>query len=175
MSKVIPVLIDQGAQPHGGLKYSIDSDPDTIKSSGCGLVAMTMALVVLLGRPVLVRELLYLALKFKDRTANQGTSWAFFKHVADLFKLKCVQTTDLALVLREVIKPNVYVICSMKPPTFTKGGHYILMCDYNMLTKKLTVRDSAGLAGKLRSAKTWSPDVFKKECKQYWIISKDGV
>lgn len=173
MSKLRPVLYSQSDPKWGKVSYTIDADPDNLINSGCGPTSMAMIVTTLTGKKVIPPDLSKLSLEHGDRTADTGTSWAFFQHVVEHFApLKCKQTASIDEALKEVVKPNVLVVCSMRPGDFTKGGHFIVMWNYDPKTKMISVNDPAGKLGAERSAKLWPLAKFAPQCKQFWIITK---
>ena len=68
------------------------------------------------------------ALENNHRTTSNGTSWDYFKQIADEFGLEFLQTASRneALAWMEN-KEDPLVICSMEPGLWTSQGHFILL------------------------------------------------
>lgn len=159
-----PVFYLQNDPRWGKLPYTIDNDPrETIGASGCGVTSMSMVLSTYLNKPILPPEMAKLAITMHDRTANSGTEWEFFGHVAQRYSLKFQQTGDLNVVLK-ALQAGAYVIASMGPGVFTKHGHFILL--WNFDGKMISVNDPGSA---LRTKQVWSPDIFRAQAKQYFI------
>jgi uncharacterized protein YvpB len=73
------------------------------------------------------------------------------------------QTLDTSEVVK-ALGQGAIVICSMKPGIFTKSGHFIIV--YNTDGKNFYVNDPNS---KDRTGKAFSIDIFKKQCKQFFI------
>lgn len=103
----------------------------TMKSSGCGPTAAADVVFTLKDRTVTPWTLAQIAMDKGYRTANNGTSWSFFKYIANLYGFsKFVQTSSLS-TLKACIDAGGYVVCSMGPGYWTSGGHYICAWKYD--------------------------------------------
>jgi hypothetical protein len=109
-----------------------------------------------------------------DRTANDGTEWEYFSHMAKRYNLQFRQTgiTQDAVA---ALKAGALVICSMGRKSaaergyFTSSGHFILA--YNV--------DDAGnilVNDPISKIRTQAPvSIFREQCRQYFIFSKLDV
>jgi hypothetical protein len=161
-----PVFYLQNDARWGKLPYTIDNDPkETIGSSGCGVTCVAMLLSTFFNEVILPPEMARLAITMHDRTANSGTEWDFFGHVASKYNLGFKQTGDLNPALR-ALQGGAYVIVSMGPGVFTFHGHYILLWNYD--GRAVSVNDPASVA---RTNKVWSPAIFRQQARQYFIFN----
>ncbi|GIO83458.1 hypothetical protein J25TS5_03900 [Paenibacillus faecis] len=164
--------------------YTIDGDAgETIGASGCGPTSFAMAASTFLGKEILPTEMCRYAIKNGYRTANNGTAWGFFAKAAKEHGLECTQTGNLETV-KSALKEGKLVIASMGKGHFTGGGHFILLVgiskpgwidvhDPNHDNRKYgadgLIDQGVRNDGKVKAQES----VFKREAKQYWIISKE--
>lgn len=107
------------------------SKSQTMKSSGCGPTSAADVVATLKDSSVTPWTLAQLYLKAGFRTANSGTAWGAFKWTANKYGFsKFVQTSSLA-TLKACLDAGGYVVCSMGPGYWTKGGHYICAWKYD--------------------------------------------
>jgi hypothetical protein len=160
-----PVYYKQSDLKWGKIPYTIDGDKhETIGSSGCGPTCAAMIVATLKDTKITPVEMCKLAIDLGDRTANNGTEWEFFRKFALKYSMPFKQSGSTMEAI-EALKAGAYVICSMKPGKFTKGGHYILAWDFK--DGNVIVHDPASTAkertyGDIRT--------FETQCKQYFIF-----
>ena len=107
------------------------SKSQTMKSSGCGPTAAADVVATLKDSSVTPWTLAQLYMSAGFRTANSGTAWGAFKWTANKYGFsKFVQTSSLA-TLKACLDAGGYVVCSMGPGYWTKGGHYICAWKYD--------------------------------------------
>ncbi|GCD10609.1 C39 family peptidase [Clostridium tagluense] len=165
MSNKRPVMYLQNDDRWGWIRYSSRGDSSqTIGSSGCGTTSMAMVLATLVDRNITPKETSADALANGYRTANEGTDWSYFAHVAKKYNLRFKQTESVNEML-EAVKNGAYAVLSMQPPTFTRYGHFICAYDYD--GNVVSVNDPASMA---RTNQTWNPSVFRNECGQCFIF-----
>lgn len=139
----------------------------TIKSSGCGPTSMADIVATWWDKNATPKTLAALAVENGYRTTNSGTAWGFFKFCANKYGAsKFIQTTSFATA-EAAIKDGAYVVCSMKPGLFTKGGHFI--CWWWTDGKYNYTNDPASAAAKRAKQEI---KYIKNECKQYFIFYK---
>ena len=103
----------------------------TMKSSGCGPTAAADVVATLKDPTVTPWTLAQIAMNKGYRTANNGTSWSFFKYIAGQYGFsKFVQTSSLA-TLKACLDAGGYVVCSMGAGYWTSAGHYICAWKYD--------------------------------------------
>ena len=112
--------------------YSNHADRNqTMSNSGCGPTAMADVVAVLKDSSVTPWTLAQLAMQWGDRTDDSGTAWSFFRHIADHYHFsKMVQSATKA-ALQACLSAGGYVVCSMGPGYWTKGGHFICAWKYD--------------------------------------------
>ena len=127
-----PVDYKQASKPWGPKMYSNHNDKSqTMANSGCGPTAMADIVATLIDKTATPWTLAQLAMEWGDRTYNSGTAWSFFPHVADYYHFdKMVQSKSLD-ALKKCLDSGGYVVCSMGPGYWTKGGHFICAWKYD--------------------------------------------
>ncbi len=155
----------QFSSPWAGKMYSATGDKkQTIKSSGCGPTAACGPVERFIGKKTTPDMLCELALKWKCRTANSGTTTSFFRKLADHYGLTCETTTDESKVA-EALRSGAYVVARMGKGYWTKGGHYITLwkCD----EKYFYANDPGSSTRKKATISS-----FRKEKKDYHILRR---
>ena len=178
-SKATQTAVGQYATTENNFPYYNQSDPKwgnvnygtgTISSSGCGPTSMAMMLKSF-GTNVTPVETADWSLRNGFRVPNQGTSWSYFPAVSKAYG---INGTDLGKNINAVsdsLRNGKAVIASMKPYTFTKGGHFIVLSGVDP-SGMIKVNDPAS---KERSQKVWPLSVFNDEGKNFWSFDKDGI
>lgn len=139
----------------------------TIKSSGCGPSSMADIVATWWDSSATPKTLAELSVKNGYRTENSGTAWGFFKFCAQKYGAsKFIQTTSYATA-EAAIKNGAYVVSSMKPGLWTKGGHFI--CWWWVDDTYVYVNDPASAAAARAKAKK---NLMREQCKQYFIFYK---
>ncbi len=117
-----PVNYKQYDSRWGKIKYSTHTSSQTIKNSGCGPTAMADIVATWWDKSVTPKEMAALSVKNGFRTYNSGTSWNFFKFVAQKYKAaKFVQTKTIA-TLKNALNEGAYAVVSFGPSKWTKNG-----------------------------------------------------
>ena len=129
---VQPVDYKQADSRWGKKNYtSCGNKKQTMANSGCGPTSAADVVATLKDSSVNPWTLAQLSMKWGCRTKSSGTSWDFFKKVANHYGFsKFVQTKSLD-ALKACLDAGGYVVCSMGPGYWTKGGHYICAWKYD--------------------------------------------
>lgn len=139
----------------------------TISSSGCGPTAMANIVATWKDKSITPKELAALSVANGYRTTNSGTSWGFFKFIAQKYKFsKFIQTSSYATA-EAAIKDGALAVCSMKPGRWTKGGHFITW--WKVDSNYVYINDPASSSSS--RAKAPKGDM-KAQCKQFFIFYK---
>jgi peptidoglycan hydrolase-like protein with peptidoglycan-binding domain len=148
-------------------KNNTYSKRQTIRNSGCGPSSMSDIVATWWDKNATPKTLAALAVQKGYRTENSGTAWGFFKFCANKYGAsKFIQTTSYATA-EAAIKNGAYVVCSMRPGLWTKGGHFI--CWWWVDDTYVYVNDPASAASARAKAKK---NLMKEQCKQYFIFYK---
>jgi len=139
----------------------------TIKNSGCGPTSMADIVATWWDKNATPKTMAALSVQKGYRTTTSGTAWGFFKYCASKYGAsKFIQTTSYATA-EAAIKNGAYVVCSMKPGLWTKGGHFI--CWWWVDGTYVYVNDPASASSARAKAKK---TLMKDQCKQYFIFYK---
>ena len=158
------------ADPRWGKKNytSCGNKSQTMANSGCGPTAAADVVATLKDPSVTPWTLAQLSMQLGCRTKSSGTSWDFFKKVAAHYGFsKFVQTKSID-ALKACLDAGGYVVCSMGPGYWTKGGHYI--CAWSYDKTYIYCNDPASTKRKKQKLTD-----FMKERKQFFCFYPDGV
>lgn len=154
--------------------YTIDGDPkETIGYSGCGPTCMAMILAEWVDPNITPVDTCRMAIEMHDRTANNGTAWSFFPHMAKKYGFDFQQTGSTREAV-EAIKVGALVVCSMgikengERGFFTSSGHFILAWGVDP-DGSIRVNDPIS---KARTNIPVSQAIFIEQCHQYFIFRK---
>ena len=143
------------------------SSKQTMKNSGCGPTACADIVATLKDKNVTPWTLAQLAMKWGDRTYDSGTSWNFFKHVADYYHFsKFVPSANLD-VLKACLDAGGYAVCNMAPGYWTKQGHFI--CAWKYTATDIYCNDPASSSRTHQAIKD-----FMSERKQFFCFYPDA-
>lgn len=164
-----PISFMQNDTRWGSQSYSIRKNrSQTIASSGCGPTSMAMVLNYYISDEITPLQTAEYALTNNYRTYNDGTSWAYFKDIANKYELDFLQTSSSKEALQWMeTQDNPLIICSMGRGHWTKRGHFILLWD---------VEDGIAYINDPASTKeTRTKNSYKymaSQCKQYFCFNK---
>lgn len=164
---VQPKDFKQGAKPWGPKMYSNHGDKkQTMATSGCGPTSMADIVYTLKDNSIDPYTLAELSMGWGDRTYNSGTSWTFFKHIAEYYHFtKFVQSSSID-ALKACLDAGGYVVASMGPGYWTSGGHFITPWKYD--ANYIYCNDPASTTRKKQKIAD-----FKKQSKQYFCFYPD--
>ena len=163
-----PPDFKQGDSRWGKKMYSNHNDKSqTMANSGCGPTAAADVVAALKDSTVTPWTLAQMAMAWGDRTRNSGTAWSFFKHLMTEFNFtKMVQSASID-AMKACLDAGGYVVCSMGPGYWTKGGHYI--CAWKYDETYIYCNDPAS-----SSRKKQKITQFVKERKQFFCFYPDA-
>lgn len=101
---------------------------------------------------------------------NAGQSWDIFPATAQHWGIKCYGLgTSLQGMMAELAAGHP-VIASMRPGTFTRAGHFIVL---RGITEdgRILVNDPNDNATKRFFYTSFAPALIQRESKQYWSFS----
>ena len=136
----------------------------TIGTSGCGPTSAAMLLATLIDPKITPVECAQWSMEHGYKYVNQGTAWAYFIPQFAAYGIRCLKAGRDHEKVKRALSEGWYAIALMGPGTWTKGGHYIVVWDWD---SKVRINDSASTKDKCLNG---DPAAFKKEVKQYWII-----
>lgn len=166
---VQPVDYKQGDSRWGKIVYtSCGNKSQTIANSGCGPTSMADIMATWIDRYITPKEMCKYAVDHGYRTKNSGTAWGFFQSIAKAYGFAgFVQTKSMATA-RAALKSGAFVVASMGPGYWTKGGHFI--CLWKTDETYMYANDPAS-----SSRKKQKLSAFEQQRKQFFIFYRPGA
>lgn len=147
--------------------YTTHDEHQTIGNSGSGPAIAADLVATFVDPNITPVEMANLALEWGCRTYNTGTSWGYFKKVAEHFRFpKFIQTNDFERVT-ECIDAGGLVIASVGRGYWTRGGTFVLVWNYD--DKYVYCNDSCSRMRTKQSIKD-----FERERKMYFCYYPKG-
>lgn len=161
---VQPVDYKQADSRWGKKMYSSTGNKkQTMANSGCGPTAMADVVATLKDKSVTPYTLAQLAMENGHRTSSGGTAWSFFPYIQEQYGFsKLIESGTLAS-LKACLDAGGYVVCSMGPGYWTKGGHFI--CAWKYDDTYIYCNDPAS-----KSRKKQKQSAFMKERKRFFCF-----
>ena len=154
--------------------------PATIKSAGCGVVAMAIVTSTLIDKsydPIKVMEDAYA--KNYCGVNISGTSPNFFKYEAEKLGLNYQYSgknqNGLNNVISTLSSGKALIIVKLGPGTFTSSGHYVVISEMNADTGKVYIYDpnqKSNLVKRGIGNGWYDFNEIVKETRAFYIISK---
>lgn len=159
-----PVDYKQADKRWGKVVYTAcGNKSQTIANSGCGPTSMADIMATWVDRKITPVEMCQYAVKHGFRTRSSGTAWGFFKSIAKAYGFTgFIQTKSMATA-RTALKNGAFVVASMGPGYWTKGGHYI--CLWKTDDVYMYANDPASNTRKRQKLKA-----FEEQRKQFFIF-----
>lgn len=159
-----PVDYKQADKRWGKVVYTAcGNKSQTIANSGCGPTSMADIIATWVDRKITPVEMCQYAVKHGFRTRSSGTAWGFFKSIAKAYGFTgFIQTKSMATA-RTALKNGAFVVASMGPGYWTKGGHYI--CLWKTDDVYMYANDPASNTRKRQKLKA-----FEEQRKQFFIF-----
>lgn len=147
----------------------------TIARCGCGPTCIAMIFSYLKGTVITPSEIANWATtpeKYRYYDPNAGSIWSIFSEAANTYNLECRNIGKNMITMMNSLMQGYPVICSMKPGTFTKGGHFIVLRGITEDGKILVNDPNDNIYSKNFYSKEFSPNLILSESKCMWIIYK---
>lgn len=157
----IPLYL-QYSGPWAGTPYG----RGTISGYGCCPTCLAMVLSYMKQQMILPNNIV-------EWTGNRyyvpgaGSSWDIFPAVAAQWGVTCTNLGNNPQAMAEELQKGNPVIASMRPGTFTKGGHFIVLTG---ITKdsRIKVNDPNDNAVKNFKSREFELSLIMREAKNYW-------
>lgn len=170
-----PVTYLQTDKRWKSIPYQVKGETATIGGSGCGPSAAAMILTSMTGQIITPVDTCKWSVDHGYKALNAGTYYSYFVPQFKAYGIECVQLSQKSLhnepqsnlhdfVKHKVHEEGYYAIALMGKGTWTSGGHYIVVWDWD---DKVRINDSASTKDKRLNG---DPETFKREVKQYWLI-----
>lgn len=170
-----PVTYLQTDKRWKAIPYQVKGETATIGGSGCGPSAAAMILTSMTGQTITPVDTCQWSVDHGYKAKNAGTYYSYFVPQFKDYGIECVQLSQKSLhnepqsnlhdyVQHKVHDEGYYAIALMGKGTWTSGGHYIVVWDWD---DKVRINDSASTRAVRLNG---DPDTFRREVKQYWLI-----
>ena len=140
-----------------------------IAINGCAPTSLAMVAVGLTGNtsinPLVVSDYAYENGYYVD---GVGSSWSLISEGAKHFGLNSQELPLSKSSILSTLKEGYPIIVTVSPGTFTSTGHFLVLTGVTD-DGKVTINDPNS---KINSSKSWDVDVFLKETKNLWKMSK---
>lgn len=146
----------------GNLPYG-QSD---IKTSGCALTCLAMAVSYKKGQAVTPADILAVT-GGSYYIPGVGSKWSIFPDVAAHYKIQCSNLGRDINAAMQSVSEGKPVIASMSPGTFTTSGHFIVLRGITE-NGNLLVNDPADTERKNHKGREFSPALIYRESKGFW-------
>lgn len=169
-----PVSYKQGDQRWGGKPYRVPGEASTIASAGCGPTCAAMVIASLKDKHVTPETTCAWSVSHGYKALKQGTYYSYFKPQLTAYGIRCEQLLGSRILnqpnhpiheqVRECLRQGYWIIALMGPGAWTKGGHFVLVWDWD---SKVRILDPASSADKRLNG---DPDTFRREVRCYWLV-----
>lgn len=164
-----PVSFLQQDDKWGHEPYTITGNPvQTIENGGCGPTAMAMLLNYYIDDSITPIQTAIFSMSNGHQTVSSGTSWGFFKDMANEYNLEFKQTSS-PLEAKQWMeeKEDPLMICSMGPGLWTVWGHFILV--WNVEGDIVYINDPYSLD---ENKSVNSYNYMTSQCRQYFCFNQ---
>ncbi len=169
-----PVSYKQGDQRWGGKPYRVPGESSTIGSAGCGPTCAAMVIATLKDKRVTPETTCAWSVAHGYKALKQGTYYSYFKPQLAAYGIGCEQLLGSRILnqpnhpvheqVREYLRQGCWVIALMGPGTWTKGGHFVLVWDWD---DKVRILDPASSADRRLNGDLAA---FRREVRCYWRV-----
>lgn len=117
------IYYNQGSEEYGDIAYG----NQTMRSYGCGPTNMAMVLSTLLNKPVTPLELARFSEQNGCFVSGAGTAYSFFSLASREYGINYAKIYKDSETVLKYLKQGCYIICTMGPGYFSKGGHFVTL------------------------------------------------
>ena len=169
-----PVYYRQGDPRWGTKPYRVPGETSTIASAGCGPACAAMVIASLANPAVTPEQTCASSVAHGYKALKQGTYYSYFRPQLAAYGIGCRQLLGSRILnqpshpvheqVRASLREGLWAIALMGPGTWTKGGHFVLVWDWD---EKVRILDPASSAEKRANG---DPDTFRREVRNYWLV-----
>lgn len=155
-------------------QYRVPGEQSTIGSAGCGPTCAAMVISTLTGKTVTPVDTCDWSMKHGYKALNQGTYYSYFVPQLKAYGIQCKQMLGSRILnqpqhpiheqVKQYLSHGYYVIALMGPGTWTKGGHFVLVWDWD---SKVRINDPASTRAERLNG---DPEAFRREVRMYWLV-----
>ena len=154
--------------------YRVTGEKSTIGSAGCGPSCAAMVISTLTGKTVTPVDTCDWSIRHGYKALNHGTYYSYFVPQLKAYGIQCKQMLGSRILnqpqhsiheqVKRYLSQGYYVIALMGPGTWTKGGHFVLVWDWD---SKVRINDPASTRAERLNG---DPDTFRREVRMYWLV-----
>ena len=154
--------------------YRVTGEKSTIGSAGCGPSCAAMVIATLTGKTVTPVDTCDWSIRHGYKALNQGTYYSYFVPQLKAYGIQCKQMLGSRILnqpqhpiheqVKQYLSQGYYVIALMGPGTWTKGGHFVLVWDWD---SKVRINDPASTRAERLNG---DPEAFRREVRMYWLV-----
>lgn len=169
-----PVYYRQGDPRWARKPYQAAGESSTIGSAGCGPTCAAMMAATLADRSVTPETTCAWSVRHGYKALRQGTYYAYFHPQLASYGIDCRQLLGNRIInlpdhpvhkqVQRSLGQGYYAIALMGPGTWTKGGHFVLLWDWD---NKVRILDPASSAERRLNG---DPATFRREVRNYWLV-----
>lgn len=169
-----PVYYRQGDPRWARKPYQAAGESSTIGSAGCGPTCAAMMAATLADRSVTPETTCAWSVRHGYKALRQGTYYAYFHPQLASYGIDCRQLLGNRIInlpdhpvhkqVQRSLGQGYYAIALMGPGTWTKGGHFVLLWDWD---DKVRILDPASSAERRLNG---DPATFRREVRNYWLV-----
>ena len=154
--------------------YRVTGEQSTIGSAGCGPTCAAMMISTITGKTVTPVDTCAWSIQHGYKALNQGTYYSYFVPQLKAYGIQCKQLLGSRILnqpqhpvhdqVKRYLSDGYYVIALMGPGTWTKGGHFVLVWDWD---SKVRICDPASTRAERLNGDL---DTFRREVRMYWLV-----
>ena len=154
--------------------YRVTGEKSTIGSAGCGPSCAAMVISTLTGKTVTPVDTCAWSIQHGYKALKQGTYYSYFTPQLKAYGIQCKQLLGSRILnqpqhpiheqVKQYLSQGYYVIALMGPGTWTKGGHFVLVWDWD---SKVRINDPASTRAERLNG---DPEAFRREVRMYWLV-----
>ena len=154
--------------------YRVTGEQSTIGSAGCGPTCAAMVISTLTGKTVTPVDTCDWSIRHGYKALNQGTYYSYFVPQLKAYGIQCKQMLGSRVLnqpqhpiheqVKQYLSQGYYVIALMGPGTWTKGGHFVLVWDWD---SNVRINDPASTKAERLNG---DPETFRREVRMYWLV-----
>lgn len=154
--------------------YRVKGESSTIGSAGCGPTSAAMLIETITGKTFTPEDACAWSIKHGYKALKQGTYYSYFAPQFKAFDIDCKQLLGSRILnqpnhpihdqVKKYLQDGYYIIALMGPGTWTSGGHFIVVWDWD---NKVRINDPASTRDERING---DPAAFRREVRMYWLV-----
>lgn len=159
--------------------YRVKGESSTIGSAGCGPTSAAMLIETITGKTFTPEDACAWSIDHGYKALKQGTYYSYFAPQFKAHGIECKQLLGGRIMnqpnhpihdqVKKYLQDGYYIIALMGPGTWTTGGHFIVVWDWD---NKVRINDPASTQDKRLNG---GPATFRREVRCYWLIDARAI